>query len=1087
MLDELPSYDYYIPSECYITAFEDSRSTNSTSTALHTIDVLLPNGLVACIKREQNQTLADIRHTLRKNYAITWPFHFLSITHTFTNDTGDLLLDEQQSFDTLGLVYPFVRVSAKGELPSPLCKWLSSIDQSDMESLTQFIEQLVEWRDTIIPQDILHAPPSISQTILSNIDSFLVYVERLEKSFSCTQTTTCQELIERILNDENKSRLDYYNASTGPMLKFSYRNEFLLQSESYPLLQYSYIQECLQKNIQINLQLVYIELPKKSKKIGQTNNNNEPDIFQSTTTTTTTTTTATTKQNISKNFNKENDSNQQLLPIQPLSSLFKFTFRLPPSPNAKQTLFQLYSGIYYGRRCLFSFEPITWNNTCIEQIRQSTTLPIANLLPGTLLCFGLINKQQSEIYFLNVSLFRSNGSLLNGSYEFTFNLVNPIQNIANTKHLYPDGFIGSSYNESILNNYGIKLTFHSQSYRFYYNEEISEKLIHITMPTPTAVTTAKQQQHHNESSDDVANGEALNYLFGTLNDETQLMVQEPSWLSDCSSAPIDALPCILHSILADVHRLILSGNNNNNNTIIIYDKLFSMYKLIDLWPPMSFEMCFFLLDCTLPDAHIRSYAVSQLARLPNHLFLFYLPQIIQAAIQFEHYIDTPLIRLILKRALCHRGIGQKLFWILLNINTRNGRVMFELYKTYCGLTISNDLQTQVTLTLKLNTINQRIRSTNVKDSLSMKQALLTRLRESDKNSWRCVSPLDTGCFLGSLLIDECHVYDSFMRPFKLVWENLLNPEQERFELIYKIGDDLRQDVLTLQVFRLFDSIWKKNSINNTNEDLSQLSNLHMTFYDVMCTSETTGFIRIVPNAYTILNIYHKFNTTTTMKRNVIYDWLVTENNTSHKPPVGKTARRTNTTGITGDTSELTVPNNVLVKFRKSCAAYCTAGFVMGLGDRHPSNIMLSPDGRLFHVDFGHILGDYVKFGNIFPRETTSIVLVEPFLYVINNRKQNDTIDYRDFIQICLQTFRLLREHATSLFGLLYLIIYARLPLLNSISNLNYLRQSLFLIGDKPYETKHAIKAYKRKILSAQNDTRRFLDWIAHAFVHKPQR
>jgi phosphatidylinositol-4,5-bisphosphate 3-kinase len=307
-----------------------------------------------------------------------------------------------------------------------------------------------------------------------------------------------------------------------------------------------------------------------------------------------------------------------------------------------------------------------------------------------------------------------------------------------------------------------------------------------------------------------------------------------------------------------------------------------MYKLIDLWPPMSFEMCFFLLDSTLSDSRIRSYAISQIAKLPNHLFLFYLPQILQGAHQFEHYIDTPLIRLILKRALCHRAIGQKLFWSLLNINTRNGRVMFEIYKTYCGLTIANDLQNQVTLTLKLNMINQRIRSTNIKDTLDMRQALLIRLRESDKKSWCCVSPLDTGCFLGSLLIDECQVYDSFMRPFKLVWENALNPEGERFELIYKIGDDLRQDVLTLQIFRLFDSIWKKNSLFNSNEDLSQLQNLYMTFYDVMCTSDTTGFIRIVPNAYTILNIYHKFNTTTTMKRNVVYDWLLTQNHTLQK-------------------------------------------------------------------------------------------------------------------------------------------------------------------------------------------------------------
>ncbi|CAF2118172.1 unnamed protein product [Rotaria magnacalcarata] len=1073
IIEDLPCYDYYIPSEFYINAFEDSSSNTPIPKEFNTIDILLPNGLVVCIQQESNQTLAELRQILRKRYAVTWPFNFLSIAHTSIHETGDLLLDEQQSFDTLGLVYPFLRVSAKGELPTPLCKWLSKNDQSDVESLTQFIEQLVEWRDTTIPHEILHAPPSISQTILSNIDSFFVYIERLDKSYCCKDDTTCEELIGLIRNDDKKSTMEYYNASTELMLKFSYRNEFLLKSEPYPLLQYTYIQECLQKNIQINLQIIYIELPRKSKKMMQIINN-EPDIFP-------------TKIKPIKPIDlmKENELNTQLLPLQPSSLLFKFTLRLRPSVNAKQALFQLHSGIYYGRRCLFSFEQMTWDNTFTEEKTRTTTLPIANLLPGTLLCFALTNKQ-SESYFLNVSLFRSTARLLNGSYEFTLNAVNSRQNIANMKHLYPDGFIGSSCDESTPNNYEIKLRFDFQSLRFYDNDEISKKLVDIAMPTPTAVATAKQQQHH-ESSADMANGEALNYLLGSLNDETQYMVREPSWLSDCSSAPIDALPCVLHSILADIHRMILSDTNNTANTTIIYEKFFSMYKLINLWPPMSFEMCFFLLDCTLPDAHIRSYAVSQLVRLPNHLFLFYLPQIIQAAIQFEHYIDTPLIRLVLKRALCHRAIGQKLFWTLLNVNTRNGRVMFELYKTYCGLTIANDLQNQFVLTLKLNKINQRIRAKNIKDASAMQQALVAHLRESDKTSWRCVSPLDTGCFLGSLLTDECKVYDSFMRPFKLVWENALNPTNERFELIYKIGDDLRQDVLTLQVFRLFDSIWKKNSILYPNEDLSQLHNVHMTFYDVMCTSDTTGFIRIVPNACTILNIYHRFNTTTTIKRNVIYDWLVTENNTSQKIPLGKTARRTNTTGATNEPMDSSVPNSVLVKFRKSCAAYCTAGFVMGLGDRHPSNIMLTSDGRLFHVDFGHILGDYVKFGNIFPRETTSIVLVEPFLYVINNRKQNDTPDYREFIQICLLTFRLLRENATSLFGLLYLIIYARLPLLNSISNLNYLRQSLFLIGEKPCETKHAIQAYKRKIESAQNDTRRFLDWIAHAFLHKPQR
>lgn len=299
------------------------------------------------------------------------------------------------------------------------------------------------------------------------------------------------------------------------MLKFSYRNEFLLTSEHYPLLQYAYVQECLQKNIPIHIQLIYIQLPKKSKKLGQKNPIVEPDIFPS----------------INKQKSKSVDLNQQLLPLQSISSLFKFNFRLPPLSDVKLTTFQFHSGIYYGRRCLYSFDPINWTNSYTEAMTLTTTLPIANLLPGTLLCFALISKQ-SELYFLNISLFHSNGSLLNGQYEFRFNQVNPIHNLANTKHLYPDSYIGSTNNETITNNdnnenneisnnYRIKLKFENQSYRFYSNEEISEKLKQINLPTPTVVSTAKQQQQH-DTNDDVANGEAVNYLLGILNDEVRI-------------------------------------------------------------------------------------------------------------------------------------------------------------------------------------------------------------------------------------------------------------------------------------------------------------------------------------------------------------------------------------------------------------------------------------------------------------------------------------------------------------------------------------------------------------------------------------
>mmetsp|Transcript_17506 Transcript_17506/g.30852 ORF Transcript_17506/g.30852 Transcript_17506/m.30852 type:complete len:399 (-) Transcript_17506:1326-2522(-) len=312
---------------------------------------------------------------------------------------------------------------------------------------------------------------------------------------------------------------------------------------------------------------------------------------------------------------------------------------------------------------------------------------------------------------------------------------------------------------------------------------------------------------------------------------------------------------------------------------------------------------------------------------------------------------------------------------------------------------------------------------------------LTKVNEQLPGSFQlCLEPQ---IVVSDMVVSKCKVMNSKKKPLWLKF-NSIDPQEgggSPVQVMFKFGDDLRQDQMTLQMLRIMDQIWLA-------EDLD----LNMTLYRCISTGDELGMLEIVSNADTIANIQKQHGKLGALSSRSLYMWLQDCN--------------------PGQQFDRVVSN-----FVHSCAGYCVATYVLGIGDRHSDNIMIKRDGRLFHIDFGHFLGNFKsKFG--VKRERHPFVFTKEMAFVMGGRSDKT---FRKFVELCCRAFNILRRQATAIITLFKLMIPAQMPELTCESDIQYLCDKLAL-----HQTdKQAAETFKREINNSLNDTLRRVDNLFH--------